>query len=155
MSSEYIRNLSLNPFFCSKIIPHFIDGYGKEVELPLVYLVLPYVLYEPSRNVLKKANSKSSIYSLFIDNNKLPNIAGIEKRYEVFKELTKQSVIVAYNESLIDFNQQNLKLVCSPKYQNTRNPDIREYYRAAYYLGKIFSRYTSFDIFLKIGVKEV
>ncbi|WP_066313772.1 three component ABC system middle component [Bacillus sp. FJAT-29814] len=154
MSSEYIKSLSLNPFFCSKIIPHFVQGYGKDVELPLAYLILPYVLYEPSRNVLRNANAKSSIYSLFIDNNKLLNIAGIEKRYEIYKNLTNQSIIVACNENLLEF-EQKLKLVGSPKYQNTKNLQIREYYKAAYYLGRIFSDYRPFDIFLKIGVKEV
>jgi hypothetical protein len=154
MSSKYIRNISLNPFFCSKLIPHFISGYQDEVEFPLIYLILPYVLYEPSRTVLKTAKANSSIYSLFIDNEKLTNIAGIEKRYEMFKELTNQSLIVACNEGLVEFKGK-IRIIKKVNYQDEKDANLREYYRAAHYLGKIFSKYTTFDIFCKIGVKVI
>lgn len=154
MSSEYIRNISLNPFFGSKLIHHFISGYQDEVELPLIYLILPYILFEPSRNVLKAAKSNSSIYTLFMDKHKLSNIAGIEKRYAMFKELTNESLVVACNEELVELKGK-IKLLKKVNYHSTKDKDLKEYYKAAYYLGRIFSKYRTFDIFLKIGVKEI
>jgi hypothetical protein len=155
MSSEYIKTLSLNPFFGSKIIAHFVAGYGKEIDLPLTYLVLPFVLYEPSRSVLKSAVSKSSIYTLFLDKDKQPNVAGIEKRYEVFKELSKQSLIVAYNENLLVVKDK-VSICGNPlKYQDEKNLYVKQYYRSAHYLGRIFSGYTTFDVLVKVGVKNI
>lgn len=131
-----------------------MEGYEKEVDLPLVYLVLPYILYEPSRNFLKTANKKSSIYTLLVDKGRSSNTAGIEKRYDFFKDLTSEAIVVAHNEGLIEVDTK-LKVLKEINYQKENDGNLREYYRAAYYLGKIFSMYRTVDIFLKTGVKKL
>ncbi|MDF9507328.1 three component ABC system middle component, partial [Bacillus cereus] len=130
MSSEKIMSISLNPFFCSKLLHHFISGYNKDAELPLIYLVLPYLLYQPSRNVLASANSRSSIHSLFTDNDKNINIAGIEERYHTYKQLTNQSLIVACNENLINLSGRNIILSRYVNYQKETDTLLKQYYRA-------------------------
>ncbi|CAN7381006.1 three component ABC system middle component [Rossellomorea sp. LjRoot5] len=156
MSSENISNLSLNPFFCSKLIHYFIQGHNGKIDFPRNYLVLPYVMYEPSRKVLYKANRNSNFYSLFIENDKSMNLGGIEKRYTMYKDLSKESVITAVNEGLIEITE-NGEVESNKKvdYRKEKDPNLKIFYRSSYYLGLVFSNYRTIDILIKSGVKEL
>lgn len=156
MSSEYISNLSINPFFCSKLIYYFILGHKEKVDFPRTYLVLPYVMYEPSRTVLYKARKDSNFYSLFVENDKSINLGGIERRYTMYKELTKQSVITATNEGLIKIIE-NSEVQSNKKndYKKEKDNNLKIFYRSSYYLGLVFSNYRTIDLLIKSGVKEL
>lgn len=63
-----IQNITLNPFFMSRIIHAFIQGYEKpSVPFNIIYIVLPIIYYGPSRKLLTKAQSRSSLRTLFVD----------------------------------------------------------------------------------------
>lgn len=153
MSIKHIENLSINPFFASKILQHFISGSKEHiVGLELIYLVLPFVYYEDTRKLLIKANIKSDIYTLFKgDIHKQASLSGLLERIDYFKKLTNQSLIVGHNESRF-LVSNNLILMEKVDYRREKNLEVREYFRAAHYLGIVLSKYENKEIFIKIGV---
>ena len=156
MSSEYISNLSLNPFFCSKLIHYFILGHKGKIDFPRIYLVLPFIVYEPSRTVLHKARKDSSFYTLFIEREKSINLGGIERRYTMYKDLSKESVIAAVNEGLIKITEKGeVESNKIADYKKEKDNNLKIFYRSSYYLGLVFSNYRTIDILIKSGVKEL
>jgi hypothetical protein len=149
-----IKMLSLNPFFMSLILQHFLSGYKeKKVEFHLLYLVFPIIFYKPSREFLFRANKKSSIFSMFLDDvESRILLGGIQERYYYFKEITDEAIIIAANEGKISINTK-VSLLKKVDYEKIKVADVRYYFRAAYYLGVIFSRTNYVDIFRKLGVR--
>ncbi|HDR7805739.1 MULTISPECIES: three component ABC system middle component [Bacillus] len=153
MSIKSIQVISLNPFFTSKIIQSFLTGYGKEkVDLSLLYLVLPFIMFKESRDVLSSANKKSSIYSLYYKNlNKRTALINFNRKYERMKGLTNESLIVASNEEAINL-EEKITLLKELHYQSEKDKYIKKYYKAAYYLGVILSKVSYIEVYRKLGV---
>lgn len=151
-----IQTLSFNPFFLSSILQHFLSGYGKkQPEFHLLYLVFPVIFYKSSREFLLRANKKSSIFSMFLDDvESRILLGGIQERYFYFKELTSQAIVVAVNDGSIGIGEQ-ITLLNKVDYKSVKAVELRSYYRAAHYLGVIFSRTSCIDIFRKLGVTNL
>ncbi|WP_342551904.1 three component ABC system middle component [Paenibacillus sp. FSL R7-0652] len=151
-----IQTLSLNPFFLSLLLQHFLNGYkGKKAEYHLLYLVFPIIFYKPSREFLFSATKKSSIFSMYLkDVNQRVLLGGIQERYSFFKELTDEAIIVAVNEGKISISKE-VSLLSKVNYEKIKVADIRYYMRAAHYLGVIFARTNYVDIFRKLGVRTL
>ncbi|WP_053366282.1 three component ABC system middle component [Bacillus sp. FJAT-27245] len=156
MSIKHIENLSLNPFFCSHILHHFLSGCNsKNAHISVMYLVLPFVFYQDTRTILVKANKKSDIYSVFFDKKEnRVSLVGMQERIEFFWEYTNQSLIVGHNEEKF-FVDKKITAINVVDYKQMKNIQIREYFRAAHYLGIILSKYDFKDVFIKLGVTIV
>jgi hypothetical protein len=156
MSIKHIENLSLNPFFCSHILQHFLSGCRTNiVDISQIYLVLPFIYYQDTRDLLGTANKKSDIYTLFKDKkgNRI-SLIGLQERIEYFREITNQALVVGHNENKFNVEKQiSLKEVVD--YRRIKNVQIREYFRSAHYLGIVLSKYEYKDVFIKLGVITV
>ncbi len=156
MNAENIISIMYNPFWGSKLIPHFLSGSSSlSIKTELVYLLFPLVFYQESRKILANARENSTLSNTFLDvSDGRKALAGIEKRYAYFKPLTNQSLIVVANTHLIEIGDF-LKAQHRADYKEEKDDWCKGYYKASRYLGLIFSRTPYLDIFIKLGLKDL
>ncbi|QSO53121.1 three component ABC system middle component [Alicyclobacillus sp. ALC3] len=153
MGIENLAELSFNPFHMARIMTYFLSGAGGRTTFPRVYLVLPMVLYEPSRTVLAGANKRSSLYSLFLDDQrKRENLAGLQRRYLLYKTLTNESLVVGATRNAFHVDT-TVAVNSQVRFQDCTDRDLRELYKAAHYFGVVLQK-ESHDaaVFMKMGV---
>ncbi|MGG4441365.1 three component ABC system middle component [Brevibacillus fortis] len=151
---DHIQNITLNPFYMSRIIHAFISGYEKSVvPFNLLYIVLPIIYYRPSRKLLITAQSRSSLRSLFVDDvNKAAALGGLQERVFYFYTLTNQSFIIAANEGRIRLGSEGIELSQTIDYKDTLNKNVRDFIRAAHYLGLLCSKMEVSNVYRLLGV---
>ncbi len=155
MKLDDIEIIMYNPFFCSELLVHFLNGcQNKQIKNELIFLVLPFVLQENTRLVLNKVNNRSSLYSLFLNSENKQYLGGIEKRHALMKNLTNQSIIVLSNHYDIEIDNFIILKKEIPKYSKEKNK-VQEYYKAAHYLGVVLSKENYVDVYIKLGLKEL
>lgn len=146
--------LASNPFWISSLIGHFNQGYGGDAPFELIYLLPPLALRKISRKSVSTLNSSSTIYSAFLDNKeKRMRVAGLQRYVEYYKHLVMPSLI-AYANTGNSFGRK-LENGREYKYSAVDNRQVREYCKAAYNLGVIFSKENQKDCFYKLGVFEI
>jgi hypothetical protein len=156
MRVEHITLLSYNSFFGAKLFAHFLSGCEQNnIRYELGYLVLPLLSQKFARDLLKNANSNSSLQTIFLDK---PEgnlaIANIGRKIKYFDNLTRSSLIVAANDHGVVISDK-LYISKPVDYKPETLPYIKEYYRSAHYLGKILSTNNLFDTFIKLGIREL
>lgn len=151
---DHIQNITLNPFFMSRIIHAFIAGYNKSiVPFNIIYIILPTIYYGPSRKLLISAQSRSSLRSLFVDDiERAAALGGLQERVYYFHELTNQSFIIATNEGRIRMSSEGIQLSQNIDYRDFLNKNVRDFIRAAYYLGLLCSRMEVSNVYRLLGV---
>lgn len=145
MAILHIETLMYNPIFTSKMIQCFMTGYEKDLDLKIIFYVLPIVMYKDSRERLNSARADSTIYSMFskeIDfkeyGTKLNSRLCLNHVKDVFEDyikITKQAIIILANQDKISISN-NISLQEKLQYNKTPNL-IRDYFKAAFYLGKM------------------
>lgn len=154
MRISEIEKLSLNPFWLSKLICYFVEGYGKETPFELTYMLIPLVLREESREALSKLNKNSTIYSAFLDHReKRQRITALQYYVDSYSEYVKPSLI-AYANADHSFGR-SLTNSKTYDFNKEKNQQTKKFYKAAYYLGVIFSKENSKECFYKLGVFKV
>lgn len=154
MKVSEIETLLLSPFWLSKLIGYFVEGYGKETPFELIYILLPLVLRHESREALSNLNSNSTIYSAFLDDkDKRLGISALQYYVEAYSKYVNPSLIV-YANSGNSFGNY-LKNARQFDYSKEKNKHTRNFFRAAYYLGVILAKEKSQDCFYKLGVFKV
>ncbi|MEK3968394.1 MULTISPECIES: three component ABC system middle component [unclassified Paenibacillus] len=152
---DHIENITLNPFFMSRIIHAFIMGFEKSVvPFNVLYIVLPIIYYRPSRNLLITAQSRSSLRSLFVDNvERAAALGGLQERVFYFYSLTNQALIIATNEGRVRLNSEGMiQLSQKIDYRDILNKNVKDFIRAAHYLGLICSKMEVSNIYRLLGV---
>lgn len=157
MSIKHVQTLMYNPFFMRKVIQSFLTGYGSEVDIKMLFYVLPIVMYKDSREILNGARSDSTIYSIFTKkknfhkyNAKMNTKFCLNRITEMFNdyiEVTKQAIIILSNENEIIVDKK-IKLLKPFNYKNSPSL-IRDYFKASHYLGRIMKK-SSISEFEKI-----
>ncbi|MDR7319699.1 three component ABC system middle component [Brevibacillus nitrificans] len=157
INADHIQNLSINPFFGSQLIQHFLSGYGEKfVPTVLVYLVMPMIYYRPSRNLLVTAKKNSTLFTLFKDDSeKVVALGGLQERVLFFENVTNQGIIVAFNERSINITTEGIQLLRKASYKDIEYTDVKTFFRAAYYLGKLVSKMDTVNVFRLLGVTNV
>ena len=156
MNIKDIKILTYNSLFGSRLVAYFLSGCNKQtIKYELIFFLIPFVLKEESRAILNNANSKSTLYSLFLNNSKGKiSLGGLEIRFKHFQPLTQSSIIVAAKYYDLKVND-TISIISPLDYNNEDIPLLKEYFRASYYLGKILSANDVFDTYLKLGIKEI
>ncbi len=161
MSHKDIETLSLNPHFFKQLIILFLSGYGKPCDLKLIFMVLPILLYAPSREKLASAKSTSRLESLFKsqvefdENIKLSGktrLSGFLSRYEMLKPVTKKVIIILYSQCFISIHGRFVDTNRTVSYKNY-NKSVSNWMKAAYYLGVVFAKSTEDHISYFLGVE--
>ena len=156
-SIKHISIIYNNPFI---FYPLFVEFYSnipqKDKNILLSYLVLPLVLYHPSRLAIKnsQAGSRSTIYSVFSDRKTEERIFGLEERIKSYKSLTNDSLRYAITSGMLVLNDnlsisiKNLKLANKKLCQ-------RDILMAAKKLGILLAQYDILTCYSIHGVKEL
>lgn len=148
MSIEHIQTLSMNPHFYGLLLQGFLSGYNKPCEVRLVFMALPILLYSESRKKLANANNRSKMETLFNTSDDLENntkisgkvkLSGYLKRYEELKSYSKKALIILYSKKRVVFNENRIVLIEPIKYLDFDNA-VREWIKAAHYLGVVFAK---------------
>lgn len=148
MSIENIQTLSMNSHFYGLLLQGFLSGYNKLCEVRLAFMELPILLYSESRKKLATAKSTSKMETLFNTPESLENnvkisgkvkLAGYLKRYEELKPFSKKALVILYSEKKIVLNENKIVLIEPIKYLNF-DGTVREWIKAAYYLGVVFAK---------------
>lgn len=161
MSLKNIETLSLNPHFFKHLIVCFLSGYGKPCDLKLIFMVLPILLYAPSREKFSSAKSTSRLESLFRAQVEVANdvklsgktrLAGFLCRYNMLQTVSKKTIIILCNEGLISIKGRYISVKKSVHY-NDYNKAVLRWMKSAYYLGVVFSKSTADHISYFLGVE--
>lgn len=148
MSIENIQTLSMNAHFYGLLLQGFLSGYNKPCEIRLVFMELPILLYSESRKKLATAKSTSKMETLFNTPESLDKsikisgkvkLSGYLKRYEELKPFSKKALIILYSEKKIVVNENKIVLIEPIKYLDF-DGTVREWIKAAYYLGVVFAK---------------
>jgi len=160
MSLKKIEVLSLNPHFFKHLMQCFLTGYNKPCDLRLIFMVLPILLYEPSRTKLASAVSTSRLESIFNtpikidDSSKLSGktrLTGFGARYETLQPITKQTLIILHSDQAISITGRYIIANKSTSYKDFSKA-TSPWMRAAHYLGVVFAKTAEDHIVYFLGV---
>ncbi len=162
MSIENIEILSMNSHFQGFLMQLFLSGYNKPCELRLAFMALPILLYSESRKKLATAKSTSKMETLFNTQDTLENdikisgkvkLSGYLERYNQLASLSKKALIVLYSKKQIMLNENKIILI-EPKKYTQYNGIVREWAKAAYYLGIVFAKTNEDHLHYFLGVDK-
>lgn len=161
MSIKNMQILSMNPHFHGLLLQLFLSGYNKPCGIRLAFMALPILMHSESRKKLVSAKSTSKMETLFNKNEILENdvkisgkvkLSGYLERYQQIAPLSKKALIILYSKKNIILNKDQIILIESKKYSQF-DGSIREWAKAAYYLGVIFAKTNEdhLNYFLGVG----
>lgn len=161
MSIESIQALSMNSHFYSVLLQGFLSGYNKPCEMRLVFMALPILLHSESRKKLASAKSTSKMETLFNKPEKLDNnikvsgkvkLAGYLSRFNELKPFSKKALVILYSKKKIVLNEKKIILIEPIKYLDF-DGSVREWLKAAHYLGVVFAKTNEdhLNYFLGVG----
>lgn len=160
MSIKNIQVLSLNPHFIAKLIQAFLTGYDKECDINILFFVAPILFYKHAREKLIKAKNSSKMETIFEEKVESDSgmklsgkvrLAGFVERYREFEKYTKKAIIILSNEEVIRFANK-IELLEELDYTKFKG-EIKNWLRAACYLGKILNKATSIQINYYLGIE--
>jgi hypothetical protein len=163
MSIENIEILSMNPHFQGLLMQLFLSGYNKSCDLRLAFMAMPILMYSESRNKLTTAKSTSRMETLFNTQDTLENgvkisgkvkLSGYIERYKQIVPLSKKALIVLYSKKQIMVNKGKIILLKSKNYK-VYNGIMREWAKAAYYLGVVFAKTNEDHLNYFLGVDRL
>lgn len=165
MKSKELVNLMFSPQWTGKLLHHFLCGAMKinpqGIKTELLYLMLPMLVDDTTRKRIK-LNINSSFFTTFVKNSSIKKKDLLEfktallyknDQIKEYKEFTNRALIYLGNISEISIGQRTY-IKSTIKYQD-EPANIREYCRAAYYLGIIFIKEDYLNIFLKLGITNI
>lgn len=156
MNYKDIQILSYNSFFGSVLITHFLSGCDNyQIRNELIFLLLPLVFNNESREILNKCNSRSTLNSTFLDSVEgRTSLGGLEKRVVYFRKMTQTSLIVSAEKYNIIISN-HIKINDPIEFNKEKDPYLKEFYKASHYCGKILSKNDLLDTFIRLGLKEI
>lgn len=149
MIEKHIHVIDVNPFLGGLIFQAFYKGYeGEECSVLIHYLILPMVMYSEMREVLCKLTKRHSLESV-IKNNRI-SFLGLQERIWSMRHLTNLTLTNLSSQNNIIFGEK-VEILNRLNYSGS-NESIREYLKAAYYLGVLFKSEKIPDIFKHLKV---
>lgn len=152
-----IKSVIYSPEFVSRLLQRFISGaimvnrYG--IKFELIYWLLPIVMNDELRSSLKTINIKSSVdKSLLCQNNKT-ELLYLNEYIDNTKSILNDGLI--YLNSYVDVTVNDYILINEVTDFKSDSPVVKEYYRAAYYLGCMLAKEDYKNLYLKVGVTSI
>ncbi|ATA67652.1 hypothetical protein CGC48_02775 [Capnocytophaga cynodegmi] len=141
MNIKQIENILFNPLFTSKLLLMALAGSkSNQLKVELIYFILPMVYNDIIRSKLINSKKTSTLNTLLNQEVKRELII-IDNLMNNYKRKTKEALITlsnTYNIEIADYlvlkNNQELT------YSKEENSMLRDYYKAAFNLGSIFSK---------------
>lgn len=166
--SKVIENLNIlynNPFILTPIIVKFYEKYeGKQSkDMLLAYLILPLVLYEDSRTVLKVKKKELRTFINYyqkedLKTNKLEikkngKLFGLPNRIEDYKEMTNLCLQYAFDTGCLQLNG-DLSITFLKNNLKKENYSI-EYFKIAENLAFLLKKEKLTHVYMRLGIKKL
>ena len=149
MIERHIHKLNVNPFLGSLIIQSFYNGYKQnKCALLLHYLILPLVMYSDIRDILTSINKRGDLKSV-VQLNKVAFVDTQEKIW-LMRRLTNLTLINLHTKNKITLKAEVI-IHATVNYEHF-NHEIKNYLRAANYLGILFSTEETENIYKHLKV---
>jgi hypothetical protein len=166
--SKVIQHLNIlhnNPFILTPIIVNFYEVYeGKQAkDMFLAYLILPMVLYEYSKVILKFKKKELRTFINFFKKEELSKnkqeikkndkLFGLPGRIEEYKELTNTCLQYAFDTGALQLNQ-DLSITFLKNDFKIDNSMV-EYLKASENLAFLLKKEKITNIYIRLGIKKV
>jgi hypothetical protein len=159
MKSKDLVNLIYPPQWVAKLLHHFLSGAQsinqEGIKIELLYLALPFIVDNVTREKLANAKNSSTFASIFQKNDTLEiKNSLIKKNQQVkqFHEITNSGIIYLGNIKNIKIGNF---VIIDETTEYAKEKINRDYYKSAYYLGIIFAKEDYRGIFVKLGITNI
>ncbi|AOZ06466.1 three component ABC system middle component [Cupriavidus malaysiensis] len=151
---DVIQNLYIlhnNPFLFAEPMVRFYEALGAlENNVVLAYLVLPMILHEPSRKLLQRDHSKTSLRTFLEAPERLH---GLQRRIRAKRVLTNTTLQYLVSVGRLQVEQAQVVHVDPSKFE--RQLSAAAVCRAAKALGRIFQPYDVPTVYRMLGVMSL
>jgi len=151
-----------NPVFCSVILHNAIKGYQSQQEsgmpFPLIFLILPFVLHQKTRETLPNTTNKN-FYSWLQENPQIYIRFSHGAKHRV--QQTKESIAFGIKQQIFQVNNDG-RIILVIKRRTVRNPDkiwskesdAYQCYSKAHFVGKWLTKINDVsNIFVALGIR--
>ena len=166
MKSNDLVNLMFSPQWISTLLHHFISGAKKinsqGIKTEILYLVIPFVTDDATREILSNANIRSNFSSVFYKKDpsekRIPieiknALMGKNNQIEQYREITNRGFIYLGNTVTLEIGAY---ITVSPTIEYKDEKDInRDYCKAAYSLGIVLAKEDYRNVFVKLGITNI
>lgn len=148
--ANHLYTLHRTPFALAPLLHKFFEASERrERGILLGYLVLPLVLYKPSRDYLKRIKDDSSLRSMC---SKQRRLIGLESRLQDFKQLTNDSMMILMAEGRLRLDDQLAPICRGELRTDNADPDLM---KACSNLAELFINLEVVTIYRMLGLKEL
>ena len=118
-----------------------------------MYLALPIIMNDTLRKSLESASKASNFDSLILSDSNKYEIHYLDEFVENMRDFTNRGLIYLSSYTNINIgsylkSEELVDFKCEDKI-------LKEFYRAAFYLGLLLSKENHLNVFLKTGVKYI
>lgn len=157
INTSKLTNLLYSPEFVARLLHRFISGSqalnNNGIKYELMYLLLPVIMNDTLRKSLDKASKASTFDNLILTESNKFEIHYLDEFVENMRDFTNGGLIFLSSYTNINIGSY-LK---TDELVDFKSEDkiLKEFYRAAYYLGLLLSKETHLNVFLKTKVKYI
>ncbi|MCG9230414.1 DUF6521 family protein [Vibrio diabolicus] len=159
MNPQVIRDLKYSPSFVAEILYSFIQGARRVDErgakFELIYLVVPFVMDDVLREKLNRSNVSSTFQTAFLKDDEIKErLFLINDKVKYSKSVTNCGII--YLSSICEIIINSFILNGNDLEETSiTNAYKKEFIKASYNLGVIFSKEGYVNVLLKSKVTNI
>lgn len=153
--AEKLMNIMYSPEFVARLLHRFLSGSQSikkiGIKYELMYFLIPIVMNDKLRRSLDRAKKNSNFEQKLITDDNRSELYYLDEYIENTRTITNQGLIYlsSYANLSIGSYIKSSELVGF----DSDVEEVKEYYRAAYYLGVLLSKEEYLNVFLKTKVK--
>ncbi|EGQ9279881.1 hypothetical protein F7U74_00240 [Vibrio vulnificus] len=152
-----ILSVMYSPELVARLIHRFLSGAQaanpKGIKFELVYWLLPLLINDSVREGVENSNINSVFDNSVLKKENMPIILEINELINDFRDITNHGIM--YLGSKVDLKIDDYIHLDKLVDHKSDNVYLKEYYRAAYYLGVMMSKEDYRSLFLKLEVTDI
>ncbi|HFG1866841.1 three component ABC system middle component [Vibrio cholerae] len=152
-----ISSVMYSPELVSRLLHRFLSGAQrsnpKGIKFELIYWLLPLLINDKIRIGIENSNVNSTFDNYILNDDNMPTILEINELISNFREITNKGLI--YLGSKVSLKIDDFIHLNEVVDHKSENVHLKEYYRAAYYLGTMMSKENYKSLFLKLEVTDI
>ncbi len=158
MKSNELEKLIFNPNYTSLILHHFLSGVksinDSGIKIELIYTILPIIYNQEISMKLSNLNKTSKLSPLLNNKEYESFFSQINAKIKEYKTITNHSIIILSTNNTVDFGEYiNIDGVLN--YKNEIEEEIKNIFKASYFLGVLFAKESYFTLIKKLRIVEL
>ena len=160
MRASELRDVIYNPIWTSKVLHYFLSGTtisGPPKIKTEMLCLFPLIFNDSMMQLLSRANSASSFYSLFetkrnIDSKLL--FIDIIREIVAFREIACEALIYLANQINLSIGEF-IEILDVVNYADINDALMQKQCKAAFYWGHVLAKEDCTTLFIKLGILEL